>query len=107
MTPSIITKYDCEAIQAAMAVTLLHFKNAHPELTLKTIGKIIEREPQSVHAYICTDTEMPATCWLKLTAKYPELEERLIYNLDEAEKAFRARQRSLNLPSPAPEEMAA
>jgi hypothetical protein len=44
---------------------------------------------------------------LKLTAKYPELEERLIYNLDEAEKAFRARQRSLNLPAPTPEEMAA
>jgi hypothetical protein len=107
MSPSIITKYDCEAIQAAMAVTLLHFKNAHPELTLKKIGKLIEREPQSVHAYICTDTEMPATCWLKLVAAYPELDDRLIYNLDEAEKAFRAKQRSLSLPMPAPEEMAA
>lgn len=107
MSPSIITKYDCAAIQAAMAVSLLHFKNAHPELTLKKIGLDIEREPQSVHAYICTDTEMPATCWLKLVAKYPELEDRLIYNLDEAEKAFRARQRSLNLPMPTPEEMVA
>jgi hypothetical protein len=107
MSPSIITKYDCEAIQAAMAVTLLHFKNAHPGLTLKKIGKLIEREPQSVHAYICTETEMPATCWLKLVAAYPELDDRLIYNLDEAEKAFRAKQRSLSLPMPAPEEMAA
>jgi hypothetical protein len=60
-----------------------------------------------VHAYICTDTEMPASCWLKLTAEFPELEDRLIYNLDEAEKAFRARQRSLNLPMPAPQELAA
>jgi hypothetical protein len=50
---------------------------------------------------------MPATCWLKLVAAYPELDDRLIYNLDEAEKAFRAKQRSLSLPMPAPEEMAA
>lgn len=90
-----------------MAVALLHLKNAHPELTLKKIGKIIEREPQSVHAYICTDTEMPASCWLKLTAEWPELEDRLIYNLDEAEKAFRARQRTLPLTQPPPEEKAA
>lgn len=96
MSPSIITKYDCDAIQAAMAVSLLHFKNAHPELTLKKIGKVIEREATSVHQYICTDTEMPASCWLKATAEWPELEERLLYNLDEAEKAFRAKQRSLN-----------
>jgi hypothetical protein len=107
MNASIITKYDSEAIQAAMAVALLHFKNAHPELTLKKIGKVIDREPQSVHAYICTDTEMPASCWLKLTAMWPELDERFIYNLDEAEKAFRAKQRSLSLPMPAPEELAA
>jgi hypothetical protein len=90
-----------------MAVTLLHFKNSRADMTLKKIGRLIEREPQSVHAYICTDTEMPASCWLKLTAEFPELEDRLIYNLDEAEKAFRARQRSLNLPMPAPQELAA
>lgn len=101
MNPSIITKYDCDAIQAAMAVTLLHLKNAHPDLTLKKIGKVIEREPQSVHAYICTDTDMPASCWLKAVAEWPELEQRLIYNLDEAEKAFRARQRTFDLVRPA------
>lgn len=107
MSPSIITKYDCDAIQAAMAVALLHFKNANPQITLKAIGKVIEREPQSVHAYICTDTEMPATCWLKAVAMWPELEDRLLYNLDEAEKAFRSRQRTLNLHAPLPEEIAA
>lgn len=107
MSPSIITKYDCDAIQAAMAVALLHFKNANPEITLKVIGKVIEREPQSVHAYICTDTEMPASCWLKAVARWPELEDRLIYNLDEAEKDFRAKQRTLPLTQPRPQEIAA
>jgi hypothetical protein len=96
MSASIITKYDCDAIQKAMAVALLHFKNAHPEITLKTIGKVIEREPQSVHVYISSDTEMPATCWLKAVAMWPELEDRLLYNLDDADKAFRAKQRDLN-----------
>lgn len=107
MSPSIITKYDCEAIQAAMAVALLHFKNANPSITLKAIGKVIEREPQSVHAYICTDTEMPASCWLKAVAMWPELEDRLLYNLDEAEKAFRTQQRTLPLTHDYPREEAA
>ena len=106
MSDSIFLKYDCDAIQAAMAVSLLHFKNAH-NLTLKAIAKEIEREPQSVHQYISTDTEMPMSCWLKAVAKWPELEDRLIFNLDEAEKAFRAKQRSLRLPMPEPETRAA
>ena len=82
-----------------MAVALLHFKNAN-QFTYKQIAKGTEREPQSIQQYVCSDTEMPMSCWLKLAAKYPELEDRLIYNLDEAEKAFRAKQRSLALPVP-------
>lgn len=100
MSALIFLKYECEAIQAAMATALLNFRGAYPEITLKAMGKVCEREPSSMHQYICTDTEMPMSCWLKLTAKWPELEERLIYNLDEAEKAFRAKQRSLSLPVP-------
>jgi len=96
MTDSIFLEYDCEAIQAAMAVALLHFKNAN-ELTLSKIGKAIEREAQSVHQYICGGAEMPMSCWLKAVANWPELQDRLIYNLDEAEKAFRAKQRELRL----------
>lgn len=97
MSPSIITNYDCEAIQAAMGVALLKLNNAHPELTYTKIGKVIEREKQSVWAYINGGAEMPATCWLKAVAEWPELEARLLYELDEAEKAFRARQRTLDL----------
>lgn len=103
MSAPIFLKYDCEAIQAAMAVALLHFNNAHPELNYEKIGKAIEREKQSINQYICGGAEMPMSCWLKLSAKWPELEQRLIYNLDEAEKAFRAKQRELRLPAPEPE----
>ena len=106
MTPSIILEYDCDEIQAAMAVSLLRLKNAHG-LTYKQIGKVIEREPQSVQQYICTDTDMPATCWIKAVAQWPELADRLLYNLHEAEKEFRANQGTLPLTRPVPDEVAA
>lgn len=82
-----------------MAVALLQHKNAN-DLTYKQIGKVIEREAQSVQQYICDTTEMSASCWLKAVAAWPELEARLIHNLDEAEKAFRAKQRALDLEPP-------
>lgn len=107
MSALLFLKYDCEAIQAAMAVALCNFNAAHPELSYAKIGKQIEREASSVHEYICGGREMPMSCWLKLTAKWPEMEDRLIYHLDEAEKSFRAKQRELRLPAPEPEERAA
>jgi hypothetical protein len=106
MSASIILEYDCSEIQAAMAVALLRFKNAN-NLTYKQIGKVIEREPQSVQQYICSDTEMPSSCWIKLVAQWPELQDRLEYNLHAAEKDFLASQRTLNLQPPAPESRAA
>jgi hypothetical protein len=87
-------------------LALLQLKNAHG-LTYEKIGRLIEREKQSVQQYICGTTEMPASCWLKLIAAFPELRQRVEYNLDEAEKAFRAKQRELNLPMPEPETRAA
>lgn len=89
-----------------MAVALLQHKNAN-SLTYKAIGKAIQREPQSVQQYICSDTEMPASCWLKAAAMWPELNDRLEHNLDEAEKQFRARQRTLNLEAPVQQDLAA
>jgi len=83
-----------------MAISLLQLKNANG-LTYEKIGKVIEREKQSVAQYICGNTEMPATCWIKAGAEWPELNARLEHNLDEAEKAFRARQRVLDLDPPA------
>jgi hypothetical protein len=106
MSGSIIIDYDCEKIQQAMAVALLQLKNANG-LTYKAIGKVIEREPQSVQQYICDTTEMPASCWLKAVAQWPDLPARLEHNLDDAEKAFKSRQRSFSLPMPEPVERAA
>lgn len=100
MSPAIFLEYDCEQIQAAMAVALLKFNNAHPELTYAKIGKECERKHQSISQYANNIHEIPSTVWLKLTAKWPEIEQRMIYELDEAEKAFRARQRALNLQPP-------
>jgi hypothetical protein len=99
VSASIYLEYDCEAIAAAMSVTLLQHKNVN-QLTLAKIGKECEREAQSISQYCSGAAEISSTVWLKLTAKWPELEDRLIYNLDEAEKAFRAKQRSLALPVP-------
>jgi len=107
MSASTITDKSCADIQTAMAVSLLQLKNAHDELTYEKIGRVIEREKQSVAQYICDTTEMPATCWLKACAEWPELTARLEHNLDEAEKAFQARQRTLNLQPPGAEARAA
>lgn len=106
MSVSIFLEYDCEAIQAAMAVALLQHMNANG-LTLAQVGKVCEREAQSISQYRSGANEISSTCWLKLVAKWPELEDRLLYNLDEAEKAFRAKQRALRLDPPMPEEKAA
>jgi hypothetical protein len=107
MSAAIFLEYDCEQIAAAQSVALLKFNNAHPELSYAKIGRVCEREHQSISQYANGLHEIPSTCWLKLTAKWPELEDRLLYELDEAEKAFRARQRELRLPVPAPESAAA
>jgi hypothetical protein len=102
MSSSIILSKDADEIQSAMAISLLQVKNAH-DLTYDKIGKVIGREKQSVAQYISGGTEMPATCWLKAVSQWPELEARLEYNLEEAEKAFLG-QLSFQLCRPRPQE---
>ena len=106
MSASIFLDYDCDEITSATSAALCNFCAAHPELTYAKIGRECEREKQSIGQYI-TGTEIPMSVWLKLTARWPELEDRLIFHLDEAEKAFRAKQRELRLPAPEPETRAA
>jgi cyanate lyase len=96
VSASNITDKESAEIQAAMAVALLQLKIARG-LTYERIGKVIGREKQSVGQYISGTTEMPATCWVRAIAEWPELADRLHFNLDDAEQAFRARQRSLGL----------
>jgi hypothetical protein len=96
MSPSIILGKLPSEIRAAMGVALLQLKNAH-KLSLDDIGSVIGRSRESVSQYIAAEAEMGATCWMLAEARWPELRDRLTHNLDEAEKAFRARQRALDL----------
>lgn len=96
MSASIILNYSADKIQAAMAVALLKLKNEHG-LSYSAIGAVLGREKQSVQKYICDDTEMPASCWIKAVAEWSDLHDRMTYELDEAEKDFRARQRTMKL----------
>lgn len=84
-------------IQAAMALSLLRLKNGH-RLDLEDIAHVMGvTSVQSVSNYISGTTKMTAICWLKVTARWPELNEMMLAELDEAEKAAAAKQRTLKL----------
>lgn len=84
-------------IQAAMGLALLRLKNAH-RLHLDDIAHVMGlSSKQSASNYISGTTMMTATCWLKATARWPELHDMMIAELDEAEKAAAAKQRTLKL----------
>jgi cyanate lyase len=91
----------------AIGAALLQTKNAN-KLTLDEMAETMRRSDEAVAQYIAGETEMGVAAWLRAVKAWPDLEDRLTYHLmDEAEKAFRAKQRSLSLPMPAPEEIAA
>ena len=91
----------------AIGSALLQTKNAN-KLTLDTMAETMRRSDEAVAQYIAGEAEMGVTAWLRAVTAWPDLEERLSYHLmDEAEKAFRARQCSLSLPRREPVEMAA
>jgi cyanate lyase len=90
-----------------IGAALLQTKNAN-KLTLDDMAETMGRSDEAVAQYIAGESEMGVTAWLRAVKAWPDLEDRLSYHLmDEAEKAFRAKQRSLTLPMPAPEEKAA
>ena len=95
---TILGKMPSEVV-GAMAVSLSQIKHNH-RLTLDDIGSVIGRSRESVSQYLAAEAEMAASCWLRAEAKWPDLKERLEYNLNEAERDFRARQRSLRLETP-------
>lgn len=98
MTPAKILETALPSeIQAAMALALLRMKNAH-RLDLDDIAHVMGvNSNQSVSNYISGTTKMTAVCWLKVTARWPELHDMMLAELDEAEKAAAARQRTLKL----------
>lgn len=83
-------------IQAAMGVALLRLKSGR-KLTLEDIAHVTGLTKQAVSNYISGTTMMTATCWLKATARWPELHDMMLAELDEAEKAAAAKQRTLKL----------
>jgi hypothetical protein len=85
---------------ACVGAALLQTKVAN-KLTLDTMSETMRRSDEAVAQYIAGEAEMGITAWLRAVKAWPDLEDRLSYHLmDEAEKAFRANQRSLNLPPP-------
>jgi hypothetical protein len=100
MGGSIILEKMPSEIQGAMGIALLRLKTQR-KLTLDDIGSVIGRSKESASQYISDATEMSAVCWVKATAKWPELNDLLLEHLDEAEMALRAKQRSFNLVGPA------
>lgn len=91
----------------ALGAALLQTKNAN-KLTLDEMAETMGRSDEAVAQYIAGEAEMGVTAWLRAVKAWPDLEDRLSYHLmDEAETAFRAKQRALPLTRPVPEEKAA
>lgn len=84
-----------------IGAALLQAKTAN-KLKLDEMAETMGRSDEAIAQYISGEAEMGVTAWLRATKAWPDLEDRLAYHLmDEAEKDFRAKQRSLNLPPPA------
>lgn len=93
-------------VTAAIGLALSQIKMAE-RLTIDEMAETITRSDEMMAQYLAGEAEMGVTAWLRAVEAWPELPERVQYNLDEAEKAFRAKQRSLPLTQPAPQEVAA
>lgn len=83
-------------IQSAMGVSLLRLKSRQ-HVTLDDLAHVMGVTGAAVSTYICHPTKMAAICWIKATARWPELHDMMIAELDEAEKAASARQRAFKL----------
>ncbi len=103
--PTILGKPKREVL-GGIGAALLQIKNAN-RLTLSDMAETIGRSDEMLAQYIAGEAEMGVTAWLRARDAWPDLDDRVDHNLDEAEKAFRAKQRSLRLDGPEPEVMAA
>ncbi len=102
--PKILGKDKREAL-GSLGAALLQTKVAN-KLTLDAMAEAMGRSDEAVAQYIAGESEMGVTAWLRAVKAWPDLQSRLDYHLmDEAERDFRANQRTLNLR--APQEIAA
>jgi AraC-like DNA-binding protein len=95
---------DDEQFLADLGTALLLIKNER-ELTLTQMGRDLQCSEDQVARYIAAEAEMGICRWRRAHDKYPELEERMTETV--TERTLRLKQRSLNLPMPTPEELAA
>ena len=97
MTPSKILETALPSdIQHAMGVALMRLKNANG-LTLDDIAHVMGCSLAAVSTYIVTPTKMAAPCWIRVNARWPELHDLMLAELDAAEKEAAARQRCFKL----------
>lgn len=97
MTPSKILENALPSdIQHAMGLALLRFRTSR-RYTLEDIAHVMGCTAAAVSTYITSETKMAATCWIRATARWPELHDLMIAELDAAEKDAAARQRSFKL----------
>lgn len=106
MTAPTILGETKRATLGGIGAALLQIKNAN-KLTLDDMADAIGRSDEMMGQYIAGEAEMGVTAWLRAVKVWPDLIERVEYNMDEAEKAFRARQRELRLTIPEKQERAA
>jgi hypothetical protein len=83
-------------VTAAIGLALSQIKIVE-RLTIDEMAEEVGRSDEMMAQYLAGEAEMGVTAWLRAVEKWPELPDRVSYNLDEAEKAFRARQRELKL----------
>lgn len=94
MSLSIILGRSRDAVVADAGTALLQIKNARG-LTLEEMGAQIHRTRESVAQYIAGESEMGFVTWERAKDAWPELAERMAESA--AERALRAKQRSLDL----------
>jgi hypothetical protein len=88
-------------VTAAIGLALAQIKIAE-RLRIDDMAEKIGRSDEMTAQYLAGEAEMGVTAWLRAVEEWPDLPARVEYNLDEAEKAFRARQRTLPLTQPPP-----
>jgi len=103
--PTILGKPKRDVV-AGIGLALSQIKIAE-RMTIDDMAEKIGRSDEMMAQYLAGEAEMGVTAWLRAVETWPELPDRVQYNLDEAEKAFRARQRSLPLTRPVPDVAAA
>jgi hypothetical protein len=96
-SPIFFGKEDAEFL-ADLGTALLQIKNER-DLTLAQMGRVLARCDDMVAKYIAAESEMGVVAWKRANEAWPELSSKLAETAQE--RAFRARQRILNLDQPA------